>query len=178
MSKEVVIVPDVRPPRRVTNKAAVDKAEAYVRRNLARYLKRLEGLAHGIVMAAPSRRASESYDVILRIKETGEERVVGSNLILYTTPPNLQALQYLSDRAMGKAPQRYEITGEEGGAIEIIPWLPAPNYIEGEIIGTEDASGTQEVLQDPSSNSLDRKAGSQEAEKTELFEVAVESKED
>ena len=129
--REVVPLIEPRAPRRVTSKMAVEKAEAHVRRRLKKYIVGLETLATGVVLAEPARRGN-GYQVVLRDEETGEERVVGRNLTLYTTPPNLAALQYLSDRAMGKVPQRYEITGDEGGPMEIIPWLPSGAIIEGE----------------------------------------------
>ena len=131
MAREIVAVPEIRAPRRVTSRVAVEKAEAHVRRNLKKYLKKLEELAQGVVIAEPSKKLGD-FEVVVRYPQTGQETVVGQNLTLYTTAPSLPALQYLSDRAMGKTPQRYEITGDEGGAIEVIPWLPPVSYIEGE----------------------------------------------
>jgi hypothetical protein len=43
---------------------------------------------------------------------------------IYRTPPDRQALEFLIEHGLGKVPQRHEITGEEGGALTIIPWLP------------------------------------------------------
>lgn len=62
--------------------------------------------------------------------KTGEEDV-------YRTLPDRQALIYLVNRGLGTPPQRYEITGDEGGPLEIVPWMPS-EVIEGEIVKEEE----------------------------------------
>ena len=176
--REIVPLVEPRAPRRVTSKMAVEKAEAHVRRRLKKYIIGLEELAKGVVIAEPAKRGY-GYDVVLRDSETGEERVVGRNLTLYTTPPNLAALQYLSDRAMGKVPQRYEITGDEGGPVEVIPWMPPAGYIvEGKYKvledGTQDEEGPPQVFPGAKGGTNDRTPGRQEGTAEGVFEVAVE----
>lgn len=90
---------------------AMDKAEMYVVRNLPKYLKHLHMLALGKLWA---------------VKNTKEGPQV------YAIPPDRAALEYLIERGLGKVPQRHEITGQDGGAIEIIPWAPVGMIIEGE----------------------------------------------
>ena len=167
-----------RAPRRVTSKMAVEKAEAHVRRRLKKYIVGLEDLAKGVVIAEPSRRGA-GYQVVLRDEEDGTERVVGRNLTLYTTPPNLAALQYLSDRAMGKVPQRYEITGDEGGPVEVVPWMPPTGYIvdvDYKVLenGTEDQEGATQALPREAGGTDGRAPGREEGTTGGVFEVAVE----
>ncbi len=88
--------------KKVDRSEAMEVADMYLLKNLPRYLKRLNELAGGI-----------------RVVKEGKK-----GPIIYTEPPNYQALTYLIDRGLGKIPQRQEITGPEGGAVEVIPWLP------------------------------------------------------
>jgi hypothetical protein len=89
------------------------------------------------LLTEPSRTKANT-ELIVRNTETGEERVLGTNLTVYQTSPSLTALQYLADRAMGKTPTRLEVTGDSGGPVEVVPWLPTfvevdeENLIEGE----------------------------------------------
>lgn len=39
---------------------------------------------------------------------------------IFATPPDFRAIQYLIDRIMGKPIAKQEITGEDGGPIEIV----------------------------------------------------------
>jgi len=91
--------------KRTSQKKAIVKAELYAARNLAKYIKLLEALANGVT--------------VMKTNKQGEPEV-------YVTPPDRAALEYLIDRGMGRTPQRFEITGEDGGALEIVPWAPAP----------------------------------------------------
>lgn len=43
---------------------------------------------------------------------------------VFRVPPDRQALQYLMENVIGKVPQRVELTGKDGGGIEIVPWMP------------------------------------------------------
>jgi hypothetical protein len=38
-------------------------------------------------------------------------------------------LEFLIEHGLGKVPQRHELTGEEGGPLEIVPWLPAASKV-------------------------------------------------
>jgi hypothetical protein len=134
-----VLVPKPQVPERISKRSAVEKAETHLRRGLHRSLRGIEALAKGILLTEPSRTKANT-ELIVRNTETGEERVLGTNLTVYQTSPSLTALQYLADRAMGKTPTRLEVTGEGGGGIAVVPWLPSfadvdeQNMIEGEVI--------------------------------------------
>lgn len=43
---------------------------------------------------------------------------------VFRVPPDRQALQYLMENVIGKVPQRVELTGKDGGAVEVVPWMP------------------------------------------------------
>ena len=99
---------------RISLRTAVQKAEMYVADKLPMYLERLEELAKGVVVMED---------------RGGEQRV-------YVTPPDRASLEYLIDRVMGKPPQRYEVTGDEGGPLRFIPWVVLEgdqDIIEGEM---------------------------------------------
>ena len=90
-------------PKRIRHKQAIEKAEMYAARNLPKYIKLLEGLARGVLVVEENKK--------------GEEEV-------YRTIPDRQALQYLTDRGMGKPVNKTEITGEDGTPIVITPYIP------------------------------------------------------
>ena len=156
MPKTLVPYEERRPPQRISNKAAIEKAETHVRKwgNLKKHLKKIEELAQGVYLVAPQRKGGW-LELILRDPETGKEELLGTGLTVYQTEPSLQANQYLVDRALGRTPQRYEITGDEGGPVEVVPWLPEieppVDYIEGKVIGTEDESIPTAAVQSPAS---------------------------
>jgi hypothetical protein len=88
--------------KRIRHKQAIEKAEMYAARNLPKYIQLLESLARGVLVQEDTK--------------TGPE--------VYRTPPDRQALQYLMDRGMGKAVSKMEITGEDGAAIVVTPYIP------------------------------------------------------
>ena len=112
MDNQIVISDTGKPvvAKTIDRAAAVDKAEMYVLKNLPKYLRKIQELAMGIMVEKDTRGGPK----------------------IYAEPPNLQALTYLADRGLGKIPQRHELTGADGGAVEVIPWLPAGAMIEGE----------------------------------------------
>jgi len=113
---QVVIVDgQARVVKKITRQEAMERAEMYVARNLPKYLKKLHELAMGIAL----------------VKETK----LGPKV--YVEAPDRQALQYLIDRGLGKLPERVELTGEEGGPVEVLPWAPAALLREGNIINVE-----------------------------------------
>ena len=135
MSEPVEVIPyeEVRPPKRLTEKQAVTKAETRVRRSLARHIRKLEELAKGVYIVEPTRKGHKPKVLILRDSESGEEEVLGFGLEVYKTLPSREALQYLIDRGMGRPPQRQELTGAEGTPITVIPWMPQETLmLEGE----------------------------------------------
>ena len=138
-----------RPPRLIDRRGAIEKAEGWARRRLQSNLRKLFELAAGVLAVAPAPRGQKPRHLILRDPESGDEEVIGFGLVVYKTPPNLAALQYLVDRGMGKVPTRLEVTGEDGGAISIIPWRPAleepdvAGYIEAEYTNASEEEGSQ-----------------------------------
>lgn len=89
-------------PKRVRHAKAIEKAELFAARNLAKYLAKLHELAMGVYL--------EGYD-----KENGE-------MIIYKTKPDLNALKALVERGMGKVVEQVEITGGEDTVIAVLPW--------------------------------------------------------
>ena len=116
--------------RRITRKEAMEKADMYLLKNLPKYLKHLHALAVGIKTR--------------RVTGDGKE-------VVYDVAPDRQALEYLLERGMGKIPQKMELTGEDGGGVKIIPWMPMsalPALNKGEII-----DGTARVINVPEASS-------------------------
>lgn len=109
-------------PKRIKHAQAIEKAELYAAKNLAKYLKKLHELAMGVVV----------------IGYEGEDQEGNPVVVAYKEKPDLRALQILVDRGMGKVVDKVEITGEEGGPIGILPWIPGPELIEGEAIAYSD----------------------------------------
>lgn len=109
--------------RKITPREALDRAQERIARRVLRYIAHQERIAEGIYI-----------EELIPDPET-EGRT--TKRIVYQKPPDRQALQFLIDHGIGKAPQRYELTGEDGGAIEFMAWVPsnAPkdeDIIEGE----------------------------------------------
>ena len=121
----------------------------------------------------PVPRGQKPQYLILRDPESGHEEVLGFGMVVYKTPPNLTALQYLVDRGMGKVPTRLEVTGEDGGAISIIPWRPAldepdvAGYIEGEFQNASEEEASE-------GEAAGRAGGSEAAEQEVRFQEAAE----
>lgn len=120
---ELVPLLDEEAKRRVTQRGAIRAADLRITRRLPKFLKKLEELAEGVLLVRPNKK--------------GEP-------VVYTQPPDRAALEYLIDRGMGRTPQRFELTGEDGGPMEIVPWAPMPGgeVVEGEVVERdEDAAG-------------------------------------
>lgn len=142
-------------PRKITRKEAVEKAEAFAARNLPKYLKVLENLAFGIWT---------------------EEIIDGEHRMVYQKAPSREAAQYLIDRGMGKAPQRYEVTGEEGGPMQFAAWAPSakpalPEPEEGDTIDAEFTDISELPEGEPSLVSLEGNEGEQAEEAVEETEA-------
>ena len=109
--------------------AAIEKAELYIVKKLPQYLRKIHALAMGITA----------------IKETKDGPMI------YNIPPDRIALEYLVDRGLGRTPQRHEVTGQSGGPLEVLPWMPAGlldkpderGVIEGHATGVQDILGEQ-----------------------------------
>ena len=118
--------------QRVGEKEARSKAELFVVKNLARYVKTLHERAMGVLALKPDK----TLTLVAINTETGEQEVIGEGLTVYRTPPDTQVLQYLIDRGLGRTPQRHEIAGDRDSPLQIIAWAPAgltaDQVIEGE----------------------------------------------
>lgn len=113
--------------KRARHQEHIEKAELRAARNLPKYIATLERLALGIW-----------------VEETDPES--GERLYIYQQKPDRAALALLIDRGMGKVPGRLEITGDGGGPVNILPWLPSTankelseGVIEGEAREVDDS---------------------------------------
>ena len=89
--------------QQVTKEELREKAEMYNAKNLPKYMKKLHELAMGVV-----------------VQRTGK-----GGPTIYAIAPDRAALTYLIDRGLGKTPDRHEITGGDGEAVQmVIPWAP------------------------------------------------------
>ena len=112
---EVELEPKRRKRTAISQSTAVKKAELYVSRKLPKYLKKLEELAMGILIMKTDREGNEA---------------------VYAQAPDRAALEYLIDRGMGRAPQRFEIDANTGPPMLPQAWVPdelPPGVIEGEV---------------------------------------------
>ena len=110
--------------KRIRRKDAIERAEMFTARHLPKYLNTLEALAFGVQVA----------------------EVIKGESVVYLTPPDRAALQYLVERGMGKVASKIELTGEEGGPVEILPWAAAGALTEVEdieVLEGEVLNGTQ-----------------------------------
>lgn len=99
-------------PKRITPREAMERAEMMVRRNLPIYLSKLHELALGVTLAEVDGRSGKTK--------------------VYRTPPDKDVLKYLTDRGLGKVPDRFEVSGSGGGPLEVVAW--AEPVIEGEVV--------------------------------------------
>jgi hypothetical protein len=99
----------------------IPEVEALLRARLPVLIQRMFDLAEGIVCV----------DYVVD-PETGEEVPRA-----YKVPPDRQALQFLIENAIGKVPQRLEMTGKGGGPVQVIPWAPTTAFIEDGVIEGE-----------------------------------------
>jgi hypothetical protein len=82
----------------------LDRTESQIVKHLPQYIAKLEELACGVLVEKIDGRSGEAT--------------------VYKAPPDRQALEFLIEHGIGKVPTKLEVTGEEGGGIAIIPWLP------------------------------------------------------
>lgn len=98
---------------------AIDQAEDKVCDHLPALVNHMLQLAYGIKLAKKTPQGGE---------------------IIYKTPPNFKALAYLIDRILGKATERQEISGPDGGEIHLNPF-----FLEGldKVYGGQAADETE-----------------------------------
>lgn len=98
-------------PKRI-HRMSIDDADAFIASRLPLLLERLMDLANGVQL------------VEYKLTDDGpSERI-------YRSAPDKDALKYLTERVMGKIPQRVELTGKEGGPVKVVPWMPEQAAIE------------------------------------------------
>jgi hypothetical protein len=109
----------------------IPDVETEIRKVLPILLDRMLSLALGV----------HCLDVKVN-KETGqpEQKV-------FRLPPDRQALQFLIENVIGKVPQRLEMTGKDGGPVEIIPWMPMVDAAAQGLLG--DGGGPVVIEDDP-----------------------------
>ena len=56
----------------------------------------------------------------------------------YAVPPDRLACQFLIENVIGKVPTRVEMTGKDGEAMKIIPWMPKLDAIGEGVVETID----------------------------------------
>ena len=137
-----IIVVDGQPKvaKVISRAEAMEKAELYIVKRLPRYLRKLHDLAMGV----------------FAVKDTKEGPKI------YTTPPDRTALEYLVNRGLGSLPQRHEVTGQAGGPMEILPWMPAgmlkqpdgPEVIEGHATRIEELSVNEADVAPPTDETV------------------------
>ena len=97
-----------------------NRTEGWIIKHLPEFIDTLADLARGVWEEKTDGRSGETK--------------------IYQRIPDRQALEFLIEHGLGKVPQRQELTGEGGGPIDIIPWLPAtPNVPQLEDGSTVDA---------------------------------------
>jgi hypothetical protein len=92
-----------------------DRTESWIIKHLPEFISTLAELARGVWVEKTDGRSGESR--------------------IYQQIPDRQALEFLIEHGLGKVPQRQELTGEGGGPLEIVPWLPGvpdkPQLVDG-----------------------------------------------
>lgn len=81
-----------------------NRTEGYIIKHLPDFIEALEKLAMGVLVEKIDGRSGETS--------------------IYSKPPDRQALEFLIEHGLGKVPQRNELTGPEGGPLEIVAWSP------------------------------------------------------
>lgn len=103
-----------RPPK--LSKMTIEEAENAITSHLPQLLDRLNDLAMGVLV-----QVIESTTAIDPI--TGEEVITPVRRI-YQRPPDKDALKYLTERVLGRVPQRVELSGKIEETFKVVPWMP------------------------------------------------------
>lgn len=80
-----------------------NRTEGWIIKHLPEFIDTLADLARGVWEEKTDGRSGETK--------------------IYQRIPDRQALEFLIEHGLGKVPQRNELTGAEGGPLEIIPWM-------------------------------------------------------
>lgn len=113
-------------PKKIA-KMSIEDAENAIASELPRLLERLNDLAMGVIVAVIERHEEED-------PETGEIRDVPEQRV-YRMPPDKDALKYLTERVMGRVPQRLELSGELKETFRVIPWMPRDDAEKRKLVG-------------------------------------------
>ena len=105
------------PPNKVAARKAMrsPEVEAFVQERMPELLSRMWDLAMG-VMVLEEKLDEATGDVVPRV---------------YRLAPDRQALAFLIENGIGRVPNRVEMTGKDGGALKIIPWMPETQALLG-----------------------------------------------
>jgi hypothetical protein len=87
-----------RKPKADKHAGVITRAEKRIADKLPTLIDKMMELAHGVT-----------------VQEVDKE----GGLIVYTKAPDRQAAEYLINRIMGKPTERKEVTGPEGGPVEV-----------------------------------------------------------
>lgn len=90
----------------LTELMGIPDVDVTIRAHLPLLIQRMFDLAEGVVMQ--------------EVRIEGEETTTR----IYQLAPDRLALQFLIENVIGKTPQRVELTGKDGGPVEVIPWAP------------------------------------------------------
>lgn len=85
----------------------IPEVEEAIKARLPVLIQHMFDLAEGVVWV--EQRVDDDGNIVPRI---------------YQAQPDRQALQFLIENVIGKTPQRVEMTGKDGGPMEVIPWAP------------------------------------------------------
>ena len=50
--------------------------------------------------------------------------------LIWDVPPDYKALAFLIENVIGRVPSRVELTGKDGGAIKVIPWMTMDEAVQ------------------------------------------------
>jgi hypothetical protein len=102
--------------RRSIANMTIEEAERAIQKQLPALIDRLTDLAMGVLVAVIEPHEREN-------PETGEIEVVPEQRI-YRLQPDKDALKYLTERVLGRVPQRVELKGTVDNTFTVIPWMP------------------------------------------------------
>lgn len=94
--------------------AKIPGAEAKIFDNLDALLDAMLALALGHKVMT-SRYDKDSGDVVTTV---------------WDVPPDYKALAFLIENVIGKVPSRVELTGKDGGAVRVIPWMTTEEAVK------------------------------------------------
>lgn len=113
-------------PRKIS-KMSIEDAENAIAAELPKLLERLNDLAMGVIVYTIEAHEEEDPD-------TGETRFIPEARV-YRMPPDKDALKYLTERVMGRVPQRVELSGKIDETLKVVPWMPRDEAEKRKLVG-------------------------------------------